>query len=57
MDQSFYDLLVMMNERAMPDRCVIQLIDGGARTRCDDYGKPTECCPDCIAAWMNEAPF
>ena len=49
-----YDLLCKMNERAMPHRCVIQLIDGGMRTRCDKYGKPIESCKQCIAEWLNE---
>ncbi len=39
-DQSLYDLLCMMNERAMPDKCILQLIDEKedvTNLRCEKY--------------------
>lgn len=66
MEQSLYDLLCKMNERAMPHRCVLQLIDDkeSIRTRCDKYERekpvciaPYESCKQCIADWLNSFPI
>lgn len=67
MEQSLYDLLCAMNERAMPHRCVLQLIDDkeSVRTRCDKYegeypacvSPEYGCCNQCIADYLNEYPF
>lgn len=61
MEQSLYDLLCSMNNRAMPRVCVIQMLnDTGIRDRCERYsGKsPTKAdCEKCIADYLNEHPF
>lgn len=61
MQQSMYDTLVKMNERAMPRVCVIQMLnDTGIRDRCERYTNIAvtfDDCKKCIADWMNEDPF
>lgn len=73
MEQSLYDLLCKMNERAMPDKCVLQLIDEKKNfryPRCDKYDcgesgigcinectQNYACCKKCIADYLNEYPF
>lgn len=73
MEQSLYDLLCKMNERAMPDKCVLQLLDEKKdfrNPRCERYDcgnfeigcmnnctQNYVCCKQCIADWLNEFPF
>lgn len=69
MEQSLYDLLCMMNERANPKTCVLYLLgdkchecnkytcenyEHGCRNNCKEEYK---CCKECIANWLNEFPF
>lgn len=69
MQQSLYDLLTMMNKRANPKMCVLDLL-GDKQCRCDKYTcekyKPGcrnsckeeyKCCNQCIADYLNEYPF
>ena len=61
MEQSFYDLLCSMNNRAMPRVCVIQMLnDTGMRDRCERYTNITvkfDDCNKCIADYLNEYQF
>lgn len=73
MEQSLYDLLCKMNERAMPDKCVLQLLDEKKdfrSPRCERYDcgnsgigcmnncmQNYTCCKTCIAEWLNEFTF
>lgn len=61
MEQSIYDLLCSMNNRAMPRVCVIQMLNyTGIRDRCERYSDkaPTKAdCEKCIADFLNEYPF
>lgn len=73
MEQSLYDLLCKMNERAMPNKCVLQFLDKKKdfrNPRCENYDcgnsgigcmdnctQNYACCKKCIADWLNEFPF
>lgn len=61
MEQSLYDLLCSMNERAMPRVCVVQMLnETGARDRCELYTNIAVTfadCKQCIADYLNEFPF
>lgn len=60
-EQCMYDLLCKMNMRAMPNVCVIQMLNKtGIRDRCERYTDRAVThadCEKCIADWLNEFPF